>query len=199
MGFKWANAVEIGTVTVRIMNLELFDFRFRTWNFELLILSFQLWRAYSSLDTRVSIYVSNQNFQYVFTCISFKTCQLQVQTPLKSTNLWSRNIFFVPRSVFDCVTLIQMTAVAIIFLQIVIQLTWLAQLAQVITRFRRLQIDLKTRLSDELSVYGIQFDLFIRLECLSNFFDFLENCHSVDLVGSVGSSDHKISNITNRS
>ena len=115
MGFKWANAVEIGTVTVRIMNLELFDFRFRTWNFELLILSFQLWRAYSSLDTRVSIYVSNQNFQYVFTCISFKTCQHQVQTPLKSTNLWIRNIYFVPRSVFDCVTLIQMTAVEIIF------------------------------------------------------------------------------------
>ena len=75
----------------------------------------------------------------------------------------------------------------------------LAQLAQVITRFRTLQIDLKTRLSDELSVNGIQFDLFIRLECLNHFFDFLENCHSVDWVGSVGPSDHKISNITNRS
>lgn len=90
-----------------IMNLELFDFRFRTWNFELFISSFQL---------RISSFFKYE-FRYVFTCISFKTCHHQlVQTRLKSTNLWSRNIFFfVPRSVFDCVTLIQMTAVAIIF------------------------------------------------------------------------------------
>merc|ERR1711917_98287 len=86
-----------------------------------------------------------------------------------------------------------------IFWKIVIQLTELAQLAQVITKFQRLQIDLKTRLSDELLVNGIQFDLFIRLECLSLFSIFLEKCHSVDLVGSVGSSDQKISIITNRS
>ena len=61
-------------------------------------------------------------------------------------------------------------------------MTELAQLAQVITRFRTLQSDLKTRLSDELLAYGIQFHLFITLKCLDYFFDFWKIVIQLDIV-----------------
>ena len=69
-----------------------------------------------------AVLVYDLTFSYIFN-MSFNMClhafhsrQLKFRHPLRFYQpVKSKKYFFVPRSVFDCVTLIQMTAVAIIF------------------------------------------------------------------------------------